>query len=134
MFFIAGRFDGEAPRSARALARWAGTSGDTLILSTGEHGTDLFGSATPQVERRTTESILDFLAGLGGGSTASVIGDGFDHANRSSRPSRMRVSRTSPGSGFANEDQILASDPCEGADEAPYVYFFEASGRWGHAR
>jgi dienelactone hydrolase len=61
MLFIAGRFDGEAPRSARALARWAATSGESLILGTGEHGTDLFGLATPQVERRTTESILGFL-------------------------------------------------------------------------
>jgi dienelactone hydrolase len=61
MLFLAGRFDGEAPRSARALARWAETSGESLILGTGEHGTDLFGLATPQVERRTTESILEFL-------------------------------------------------------------------------
>lgn len=67
MLFIAGRFDGEAPRSARAFARWAGASGETLILSTGEHGTDLFGLATPPVERRTTESILAFLKRLEGG-------------------------------------------------------------------
>ena len=61
MLFIAGRFDGEAPRSAHSFARWAGASGETLILATGEHGTDLFGLATPKVQRRTTESILDFL-------------------------------------------------------------------------
>jgi dienelactone hydrolase len=61
MLFIAGRFDGEAPRSARALARWVETSGESLILGTGEHGIDLFGLATPQIERRTTESILRFL-------------------------------------------------------------------------
>jgi hypothetical protein len=61
MLFIAGRSDGEAPRSARALARWAGTSGESLILGTGGHGTDLFGLATPQVERRTTQAILEFL-------------------------------------------------------------------------
>ncbi len=61
MLFIAGRFDGEAPRSAHAFTRWAGTSGEALILGTGEHGTDLFGLATPQVERRVTESILTFL-------------------------------------------------------------------------
>jgi len=61
MLFIAGRFDGEAQRSARALARWTGTSGETLILASGEHGTDLFGLATPQVERRVTALILDFL-------------------------------------------------------------------------
>ena len=61
MLFIAGRFDGEAPGSAKAFAHWAGPSGQAVILSTGEHGTDLFGLATPQVERRTMESTLDFL-------------------------------------------------------------------------
>ncbi len=61
MLFIAGRFDGEAPRSAHAFTRWAGPSGEALIVGTGEHGTDLFGLATPQVERRMTESILTFL-------------------------------------------------------------------------
>jgi dienelactone hydrolase len=66
MLFIAGRFDGEAPRSARALARWAGTSGESLILGTGEHGTDLFGLATPPIERRTTASILEFLEDVAG--------------------------------------------------------------------
>lgn len=61
MLFIAGRSDGEAPGSAHAFTRWAGTSGEELILGTGEHGTDLFGLATPQVERQVTESILTFL-------------------------------------------------------------------------
>ncbi|MET1012429.1 MAG: alpha/beta fold hydrolase [Actinomycetota bacterium] len=64
MLFVAGRFDGEAPRSARAFARWAGPAGETLILGTGEHGTDLVGLATPLVERRTNESILAFLERL----------------------------------------------------------------------
>jgi hypothetical protein len=76
MLFIAGRFDGEAPRSAHAFARWAGASGETLILGTGEHGTDLFGLATPQVERRTTESILAFLKRLEGGSVSTLIAPG----------------------------------------------------------
>jgi pimeloyl-ACP methyl ester carboxylesterase len=76
MLFIAGRSDGEAPRSAHAFARWAGASGETLILGTGEHGTDLFGLATPQVERRTTESILAFLKRLEGGSVSTLIAPG----------------------------------------------------------
>ena len=61
MLFIAGRFDGDAQRSALAFARWAGSSGEALILASGEHGTDLFGLAAPQVEHRTTEAILAFL-------------------------------------------------------------------------
>jgi pimeloyl-ACP methyl ester carboxylesterase len=139
MLFIAGRFDGEAPRSARALARWAGTSGETLILGTGEHGTDLFGLATPQVERRTTDSILDFLAGLGSGSAASVIGDwrwvrsceavaaAFQEAGIADLTRSWLVEARY----FARLDEIRAGDPCDGADETPYVYFFEESGRWG---
>jgi pimeloyl-ACP methyl ester carboxylesterase len=59
--FIAGRFDAEAPMEARALAKWIGSRGEFLILASGEHGTDLFGLATPDVEQRTTQSILDFL-------------------------------------------------------------------------
>ena len=31
---------------------------------------------------------------------------------------------------FAREDQIETADPCNGAEETSYVYFFE-SGRWG---
>jgi hypothetical protein len=31
---------------------------------------------------------------------------------------------------FAREDQIEPADPCNGAEETSYVYFFE-SGRWG---
>jgi pimeloyl-ACP methyl ester carboxylesterase len=59
---IAGRFDGDAPQSARRFARWAGSSGESVILASGEHGTDLIGGlATPQVERRTTDLILEFL-------------------------------------------------------------------------
>ena len=67
MLFIAGRLDGDAPASARAFSRWAGSSGEALILASGEHGTDLFGLATPQVERRTTELMLDFIAGIARG-------------------------------------------------------------------
>ena len=67
MLFIAGRFDGDAPVSARAFSRWAGSSGEPLILASGEHGTDLFGLATPRVERRTTELILDFIASIARG-------------------------------------------------------------------
>jgi pimeloyl-ACP methyl ester carboxylesterase len=139
MLSIAGRFDGEAPLSAKAFARWAGPSGQAVILATGEHGTDLFGLATPQVERRTTESILDFLAGLGGGSVASVLGDwrwvraceafvaAFRRAGLFDLTTRWLVSARY----FAREDQIAPDDPCEGAEETPYVYFFEESGRWG---
>jgi pimeloyl-ACP methyl ester carboxylesterase len=62
MLFIAGRFDGDAPSSARRLGRFAGSHGEIVILASGEHGTDLIGGlATPQVERRTTDLILDFL-------------------------------------------------------------------------
>jgi pimeloyl-ACP methyl ester carboxylesterase len=62
MLFIAGRFDGDAPASARRLGRFAGSQGEIVILASGEHGTDLIGGlATPQVERRTTDLILDFL-------------------------------------------------------------------------
>jgi pimeloyl-ACP methyl ester carboxylesterase len=65
MLFVAGRFDGDLPASARRLARWAGSSGEIVILASGEHGRDLLGGlATPQVQRRTTELILDFLAGV----------------------------------------------------------------------
>jgi pimeloyl-ACP methyl ester carboxylesterase len=62
MLFIAGRFDGDAAGSARTFARWASPSGTAVILGSGEHGVDLTGGlATPQIERRTTDLILDFL-------------------------------------------------------------------------
>ena len=32
---------------------------------------------------------------------------------------------------FANEDQIRRGDPCAGAEETGYLYFFEVPGRWG---
>ena len=32
---------------------------------------------------------------------------------------------------FANEDQIRQGDPCAGAEETGYLYFFEVPGRWG---
>jgi dienelactone hydrolase len=139
MLFIAGRFDGEAPRSAHAFARWAGTSGETLILGTGEHGTDLFGLATPQVERRTTESILAFLKRLEGGSVSTLIGDwrwvrscdAFVRAFREVGLADLIRTWLVSARYFSREDEIGAGDPCAGAEETPYVYFFEESGRWG---
>ena len=139
MLFIAGRFDGEALRSARACARWAEASGEASILGTGEHGTDLFGLATAQVERRTTESILDFLAALGGSPVASVIGDwrwvrsceAVVAAFREAGIADLTRSWLVEARYFAREDEIRAGDLCDGAEETPYVYFFEESGRWG---
>lgn len=32
---------------------------------------------------------------------------------------------------FAREDEIPRDDPCDGAEETRYIYFFEESGRWG---
>jgi dienelactone hydrolase len=64
MLFMAGRFDGDAARSGRQFARWVDSASESVILASGEHGTDLFGLATPQVERRTTALILDFLERL----------------------------------------------------------------------
>jgi alpha/beta superfamily hydrolase len=62
MLFLAGRFDGDAARSARTFGRWASPLGTVVILASGEHGVDLTGGlATPQVERRTIDLILDFL-------------------------------------------------------------------------
>ena len=62
MLFIAGRFDADLPASARRLGRWAGSAGDVLILNSGEHGRDLLGGlATPQVQRRTIDTVLSFL-------------------------------------------------------------------------
>jgi len=139
MLFIAGRFDGEAPRSAQAFARWARTSGEKLILGTGEHGTDLFGLATPQVERRTIESILAFLESLGAGSMSGLIGDwrrvrsceavveAFREAGLVERTHDALVDARY----FDREDQVEPHRPCEGAEETAYVYFFEESGRWG---
>jgi dienelactone hydrolase len=139
MLFIAGRFDGEAPRSARAFARWAGTSGETLILGTGEHGTDLFGLATRQVEKRTTESILAFLERLEGGSVSALIGDwrwvrsceAVVEAFRAAGVAERAHDALVDARYFDREDQIDPDQPCEGAEETPYVYFFEESGRWG---
>jgi predicted alpha/beta-hydrolase family hydrolase len=139
MLFIAGRFDGDAPRSAKAFARWAGPSGEAVILATGEHGTDLFGLATPQVERRTTESILAFLERLEGGSVSALIGDwrwvrscdAFVRAFREVGLADLSAQWLVSARFFAREDQIHPDDPCEGAEETPYVYFFEESGRWG---
>jgi pimeloyl-ACP methyl ester carboxylesterase len=139
MLFIAGRFDGEAPRSAQAFARWAGTSGETLILGTGEHGTDLFGLATPQVERRATNSILDFLEALDSESAVSLIGDwrwvrscdAFVEAFRRAGLVELTRHWLVEARYFAREDEIRAGDPCAGAEETRYVYFFEGSGRWG---
>jgi dienelactone hydrolase len=139
MLFIAGRFDGEAPRSARAFTRWAGPSGETLILGTGEHGTDLFGLATPAVERRTTESILGFLERSEGSSASTLIGDwrwvrscdAFVRAFREAGLVALTRHWLVEARYFAREDEVRAGDPCDGAEETPYVYFFEGSGRWG---
>jgi pimeloyl-ACP methyl ester carboxylesterase len=60
--FLAGRDDGDAPTSARQMARWAGTSGRFVILDSGEHGVDLLGGlAAPDVERRTNALLRTFL-------------------------------------------------------------------------
>ena len=60
--FLAGRDDGDAPTSARQMARWAGESARVVILDSGEHGIDLLGGlATPDVERRTNTLIRSFL-------------------------------------------------------------------------
>jgi hypothetical protein len=139
MLFIAGRFDGEAPRSAHALARWAGSAGEKVILATGEHGTDLFGLATPQVERRATESILAFLEALGGGSASALLGDwrwvrscdAFVDAFRVAGFGALTRHWLVEARYFSREDEIRAGDPCAGAEETRYVYFFEDSGRWG---
>jgi hypothetical protein len=32
---------------------------------------------------------------------------------------------------FSREDEIGADNPCAGAQETPYLYFFQESGRWG---
>ena len=61
MLLIAGRDDGDAPASARQLARWAGESGQLVILDSGEHGIDLIGGlAAPDVERRDEPLIRTF--------------------------------------------------------------------------
>ena len=66
MLFVAGRDDGDAPASARQMARWAGTSGRFVILDSGEHGVDLLGGlATPDVEHRTNALIRTFLDHVG---------------------------------------------------------------------
>jgi dienelactone hydrolase len=139
MLFIAGRFDGEAPRSARAFARWGGPSAETLILGTGEHGTDLFGLATPAVERRTTESILTFLDALDGGSVSALIGDwgwvrscdAFVRAFREAGLVALTRHWLVEARYFAREDEVGTDALCEGAEETPYVYFFQESRRWG---
>jgi len=60
--FLAGRDDGDAPTSARKLARWAGKHGQLVILDSGEHGVDLIGGlAAPDVEARTNALIRTFL-------------------------------------------------------------------------
>lgn len=65
--FIAGRLDGDAPTSARQLARWAGPSGEGVILDSGEHGVDLLGGlAATDIERRTRSLILGFLTSVAG--------------------------------------------------------------------
>jgi pimeloyl-ACP methyl ester carboxylesterase len=67
MLFVAGRDDGEAPTSARQLARWAGDRGRVVILDSGEHGVDLIGGlAAPDIAQRTTALILRFLARVAG--------------------------------------------------------------------
>ena len=66
--FIAGRDDGEAPASARQLARWTGDRGRVVVLDSGEHGVDLIGGlAAPDVERRTNTLIRTFLERVSGG-------------------------------------------------------------------
>jgi pimeloyl-ACP methyl ester carboxylesterase len=64
--FLAGRDDGDAPTSAREMARWAGKDARLVILDSGEHGVDLLGGlAAPDVERRTNTLIRTFLERVG---------------------------------------------------------------------
>jgi hypothetical protein len=51
----------------------------------------------------------------------------FDEANLTDRLPRALVDARY----FANEDQIRQDDPCVGAEETAYLYFFEVPGRWG---
>lgn len=67
MLFIAGRDDGDAPASARQMARWAGDRGRAVVLDSGEHGVDLLGGlAAPDIEQRTNTLILTFLDRVAG--------------------------------------------------------------------
>jgi pimeloyl-ACP methyl ester carboxylesterase len=62
MLFVTGRFDAGFVGSTRRWGRWAGASADTVIVGSGEHGVDFFQFATPDIQRRVTQLVLDFLA------------------------------------------------------------------------
>ena len=78
MLFVAGRFDAGFAGSTRRWGSWAGPRGEAVIVASGEHGVDFFQLATPDIQRRVTELVLNFLA-------------------RAGRPARHRTSRTPGG-------------------------------------
>lgn len=64
ILFVVGRRDAGLVRATRTWGRWAGSSAQTVILPSGEHGLDLLHFATPPVRRRATSLVLDFMMHL----------------------------------------------------------------------
>ena len=62
LLFVAGRFDSGFVASTRRWGRWAGSSADTVIVGSGEHGVNFFHLATPDIQHRVTTLVLDFMA------------------------------------------------------------------------
>jgi hypothetical protein len=60
--FIAGRFDGDAAKSARSFFRWSDEPRDMLVLQTGEHGTDLLDDTSPAIRSRVRGAILSEIS------------------------------------------------------------------------
>ena len=75
MLFVAGRFDAGFAGSTRRWGSWAGPRGEAVIVASGEHGVDFFQLATPEIQRRVTELVLNFLARAGAGSVEAMVGE-----------------------------------------------------------
>jgi dienelactone hydrolase len=72
MLLIVGRLDAGFVGDTRQLGKWAGTSAQTVILPSGEHGVNLLRFATPSIQRRATSLVLAFMKRVQPVSTTTV--------------------------------------------------------------
>jgi pimeloyl-ACP methyl ester carboxylesterase len=64
ILLVVGRLDSGFVGSTRRWSGWAGDMATTDIVPSGEHGLDFFHLATPGIQRRVSEDVFDFLAGV----------------------------------------------------------------------
>ena len=139
MLFVAGRFDFGFAGSTRHWGRWAGSSGEAVIVASGEHGVDFFQLATPDIQRQVTELVMDLLGRVSATTENAIVGE-WRRINSCSAFvrafERVGLEDLAPewlvtAGYFHRTEQIQATSPCAGATDDENSYFFEASGRFG---